>query len=163
MGTTPAITRLGIPSLNMQDAVPFSSSFSFSFLLSKIQQPQGQGFRTYETSQIGQVTSWPCALALASTWNPALVYEWASAVAAEFRAKGANTILGPGLNVHRVARGGRNAEYMSGEDPYLGVSFAGSYVRGFQDNGVMTVHPQRILSLSNITNTDTHSLSRTRR
>ena len=98
--------------------------------------------------------------ALASTWNPALVYERASAVAEEFKSKGANTILGPGLNVHRVARGGRNAEYMSGEDPYLGVSFAGSYVRGFQDNGVMTVHPQRILSL-NITNADT--LSQTHR
>ena len=62
------------------------------------------------TPQIGQVTAWSCALGLAATWDEALVGEWAGAVAAEFRAKGANVILGPGVNVHRVARGGRNAE-----------------------------------------------------
>lgn len=39
---------------------------------------------------------------------------WASAMAAEFRAKGANTLLGPSVNIHRVARGGRNGEYVNG-------------------------------------------------
>jgi len=29
-------------------------------------------------------------------------------------------ITGPSVNVHRVARNGRNFEYLSGEDPYLG-------------------------------------------
>lgn len=119
IGNTPPIPRLDIPSLNMQDA--------------------GQGFRTEDPRNVGRVTSWSCALGLASVWDPNLVYAWASAVAEEFKAKHANVILGPGLNVHRVARGGRNAEYMSGEDPYLGVSFAGPYVRGFQDHGVLTV------------------------
>ena len=32
--------------------------------------------------------------------------EWAAAVADEYRTKGSNVILGPGVNVHRVARGG---------------------------------------------------------
>lgn len=35
-------------------------------------------------------------------------------MAAEFRAKGANTLLGPSVNIHRVARGGRNGEYVNG-------------------------------------------------
>ena len=49
--------------------------------------------------------------------------QWGAALGKEFRAKGANMILGPSINVHRVARNGRNAEYISGEDPYLGSKF----------------------------------------
>jgi beta-glucosidase len=90
VGNTPSIPRLNIPPITMQDA--------------------GQGFRTTDARMVGEVTSWSCGLGLASTWDPALVGEWAEAVADEYRAKGANTILGPGLNTHRVARGGRNAE-----------------------------------------------------
>ena len=119
IGNVPGVSRLGIPSLNMQDA--------------------GQGFRTSSASMVGQVTSWSCGLGLASSWDAALVEEWASAAADEFKAKGANVILGPGLNLHRVARGGRNAEYMTGEDPLLGAALAPAYVKGFQDKGVMTV------------------------
>ena len=81
---------------------------------------------------VGQVTSWPCGLGLASTWDADLVYTWASTAAAEFRAKGANVVLGPGVNVNRVAFGGRNAEYLSGEDPALGRELAAAYVAGFQ-------------------------------
>ena len=118
IGNTPSIDRLKIPSLKLQDA--------------------GNGFRTSDARMVGQVTSWTCALGLATAWDPELVREWASAVADEYIAKGANVILGPGLNVHRVARGGRNAEYMSGEDPFLGASFAEPFVSGFQDKGVLT-------------------------
>jgi hypothetical protein len=38
----------------------------------------------------------------------------------EFYDKGANVQLGPGLCLARVPRNGRNFEYLSGEDPYLG-------------------------------------------
>ena len=48
---------------------------------------------------------------------------------AEFAAKGANCQLGPGLNVARVPQGGRNFEYMSGEDPLLGAELVGPAVR----------------------------------
>ena len=58
---------------------------------------------------------------------------------AEFRGKGANVILGPSINVHRVARGGRNFEYLSGEDPYLGSRLTEQYVMGVQSQGVMSV------------------------
>ena len=69
----------------------------------------GQGFRTHDPRVVGTVTSWPCALALASTFDRKQVTAFATAAASEFKTKGANIVLGPGLNVHRVARGGRNA------------------------------------------------------
>ncbi|KAJ1445808.1 glycoside hydrolase, partial [Pelagophyceae sp. CCMP2097] len=100
-------------------------------------QDAGQGFRTHDARLVGHVTSWPCALALASAWDAELVAEWATAAADEFLDKGANLVLGPGLNVHRVARGGRNAEYLSGEDPLLGASFGSAFARAFQSKRVL--------------------------
>ena len=38
----------------------------------------------------------------------------------EFKGKGANMILGPGLNLLRTPLNGRTFEYISGEDPILG-------------------------------------------
>ena len=38
----------------------------------------------------------------------------------EFHGKGANLALAPGLDVERIPVGGRNFEYLSAEDPYLG-------------------------------------------
>jgi len=55
----------------------------------------------------------------------------------EFRGKGANVMLGPSVNVHRVASNGRNFEYLSGEDPYLGARLVRPFVRGVQSEGVM--------------------------
>ena len=109
----------GLPPLKMHDA--------------------GQGFRTHDPRVVGTVTSWPCALALASTFDRSSVTAFANAAAAEFKTKGANVVLGPGLNIHRVARGGRNAEYLSGEDPVLGAQLASSYVAAFHASGIMTV------------------------
>ena len=38
----------------------------------------------------------------------------------EFWGKGTNIQEGPGINIARVMRNGRNFEYISGEDPVLG-------------------------------------------
>mgnify|MGYP002634965888 CR=1 FL=1 len=48
-------------------------------------------------------------------------------------------VLGPGVNVHRVPLNGRNAEYISGEEPALGAALAAAYVRGLQGVGVAAV------------------------
>ena len=53
----------------------------------------------------------------------------------EFARKGANVQLGPGLCIARLPWNGRNFEYLSGEDPHLGASLAGSVVRGIQSQG----------------------------
>ena len=83
-----------------------------------------------------QVTSWPCLLNLAATWDAPLTFRFGAALGEEFSGKGANVILGPSVNVHRVPRNGRNAEYMSGEDPNLGAPLAAAYVQGVQSSGV---------------------------
>ena len=49
-----------------------------------------------------------------------LTHRFGKALGTEFRIKGANAVLGPSVNVHRIARNGRHAEYISGEDPMLG-------------------------------------------
>ena len=44
---------------------------------------------------------------VAGAWDVDLMEEWAVALGKEFRAKGANMILGPSINVHRVALNGQ--------------------------------------------------------
>jgi len=119
VGNTPAIERISIPNLNMEDAA--------------------SGFRTYWHELVGTVTGWPSQLSLAACWDPDLVRLYGSALADEFKGKGANVVLGPSVNVHRVARNGRNFEYLSGEDPYLGAKLAEPWVEGVQSKGVMAV------------------------
>lgn len=119
VGNTAAITRLDVPSLNMQDAAG--------------------GFRTYWTELVGTVTAWPSLLSLAATWNPDAVHSFAVALGKEFSGKGANAVLGPSIEVHRVARNGRNFEYLSGEDPFLGSRLAKAYVEGVQSQGILAV------------------------
>ncbi|KAL1522272.1 hypothetical protein AB1Y20_017266 [Prymnesium parvum] len=136
VGSIGAIDRLGLPSINMQDAAA--------------------GFRTLDDRQVGEVTSWPCALALAATWDPRLSRELGHALGREFRAKGSNVILGPSVNVHRVAHNGRNAEYLSGEEPSLGAVLTAEYVRGVQAEGVAAVVKHFVLN-SQETNRNTQS------
>lgn len=119
VGTTEAIPELDIPGQHFFDA--------------------SGGFRTIFPELVGTVSCWPSMLALASTFDPSIVESFAGALATEFKGKGANGILGPGVNVNRVARNGRNFEYISGEDPYLGSKMAAAYVTGVQNEGVMTV------------------------
>ena len=126
VGGTAAIPRLGLPSVKMQDA--------------------GQGFRTSRGVQVGQVTSWPCLLALAATWDAPLARKYAEALGTEFRQKGANVLLGPSVNVHRVARNGRNAEYLSGEEPTLGAVLTREYVAGLQSKRVAAVVKHFVLN-----------------
>lgn len=64
----------------------------------------------------------------------------------EFVSKGANVQLGPGMNLARVPTGGRNFEYMSGEDPVLGAAMVGPTVRGIQSNGIIATAKHYILS-----------------
>ena len=72
-----------------------------------------QGFR--DNAHLGTTTSWPSALAVSATWNPATAGAWGEGMGQEFYDKGANVQLGPGMCVARVPRNGRNFEYVSGE------------------------------------------------
>lgn len=79
-------------------------------------------------------TSYPQAIALASTWDPALLHDVFSAVAAEARAAGAQQCLAPVLDLARDPRWGRTEETY-GEDPYLVSQIGLAAIRGFQGPG----------------------------
>ncbi len=79
----------------------------------------------------GYRTIFPVPLAMASSWDPAVI-ERAQAVAAkEARAAGLHWTFGPMVDIARDARWGRIVEG-AGEDPFLGAAMAAAHVRGFQ-------------------------------
>ena len=80
-------------------------------------------------------TCYPTAATMANTWNPALGEEMATCLGKEAVALKVNVLLGPGTNMKRNPRCGRNFEYFS-EDPYLAGKMAAAYVRGIQSNGI---------------------------
>ena len=97
-----------------------------------------QGFRTTDkTGGFGTSTAWPSAMAIAASWDTDLAYRWARSMAKEFKDKGANVQLGPGIGIARVPTAGRNFEYLCGEDPYLGALLVQPVVKGIQENGVI--------------------------
>ncbi|MEL6616460.1 MAG: glycoside hydrolase family 3 C-terminal domain-containing protein, partial [Bacteroidota bacterium] len=77
----------------------------------------------------------PVGTALAATWNPDLGYQFGRVLGREAAWRGKDVILGPGINIIRDPRNGRNFEYMT-EDPYLNARMAVGYVQGVQDQGV---------------------------
>ena len=76
-------------------------------------------------------TSFPQAIALASTWDPSLVSRVFSVAAREARARGATLVLAPVVDVARDPRWGR-IEETYGEDPYLVTQMGLAAVNGFQ-------------------------------
>jgi beta-glucosidase len=78
----------------------------------------------------------PSGLTLAATWNPARAYDQGVSMGRDTRARGYFSILGPGMDFYRVPMGGRNFEYMTGEDPFLGGQLNPSEIQGIQAQGV---------------------------
>ncbi len=70
-----------------------------------------------------------------STWNTELIEKTGAALARETKAKGAQVLLGPTVNIHRTPVAGRNFECYS-EDPYLTGKIAAAYIRGLQSEGI---------------------------
>lgn len=79
-------------------------------------------------------TSFPQAIALASSWDPALVRDVNAVIAREIRARGVGLVLSPVVDVARDPRWGRIEETF-GEDPYLAGEFGVAAVEGLQGVG----------------------------
>jgi beta-glucosidase len=79
----------------------------------------------------GYRTIFPVPLALASTWDPALVERASRIAAKEATSEGIRWTFSPMVDIARDARWGRMVEG-AGEDPYLGSAIAVAYVRGYQ-------------------------------
>jgi beta-glucosidase len=79
-------------------------------------------------------TSFPQAIALASSWDPALLRAVNVITAREIRARGVSLALTPVVDVARDPRWGRIEETF-GEDPYLVGEMAVAAVEGLQGEG----------------------------
>ncbi len=98
-------TRLGIPALFMGEAL--------------------HGFMEYGS------TSFPQALSLASTWDPALVHEVFTAAGDEASSAGVGQVFTPVLDIARDPRWGRTEETY-GEDPFLAARMGVAAITGLQ-------------------------------
>jgi len=88
-------------------------------------------------------TIFPVPLAMASSWDPALVEQAQSVAASEARAVGIRWTFAPMVDIARDPRWGRIVEG-AGEDPFLGARMAAAQVRGFQ--GQDPSSPGRLLA-----------------
>lgn len=79
-------------------------------------------------------TQVPIGALLASTWDLPLVEELYILEGQELCQNEIDTLLGPGINIHRHPLNGRNFEYFS-EDPFLTGQMASANVRGLRRGG----------------------------
>jgi beta-glucosidase len=107
-----AIPRLNIPALEMSDG-PYGTR-------SNVGLPS---------------TTYGAGIGLAASWNPALAAQVGGGIGRDARARGVHFMLGPGVNIYRSPRNGRNFEYF-GEDPFLTSAIADGYITGMQQQGV---------------------------
>ena len=76
-------------------------------------------------------TIFPVPIAMAASWDPAMITQAQSVAAKEARAVGIDWAFAPMVDIARDPRWGRIVEG-AGEDPYLGSAIAAAQVRGFQ-------------------------------
>ncbi|HEY2469666.1 MAG TPA: glycoside hydrolase family 3 C-terminal domain-containing protein [Terracidiphilus sp.] len=121
-----AIERLGIPAIKMADGPMGVRSWAGS---SAITSSSTNPMKV-------ETTSFPSGIAMASTWDTALVQREGHAIGQEVKALGRDMILGPTVNINRVPLWGRNFEGY-GEDPFLAGQMAVAYIHGVQGEGVI--------------------------
>ncbi|MDR1428089.1 MAG: FIVAR domain-containing protein, partial [Bifidobacteriaceae bacterium] len=98
--------------------------------------PTAKAFDGPSGLRISSAATWfPSGTTLANTWNDELCEELAKAMGKEMLLNDTDTILGPGMNLHRDPRTGRNFEYYS-EDPLITGQMASAITRGVQSQGV---------------------------
>lgn len=119
---TGSVARLNIPSWIMSDG-PHG-----------VRKEHGTDY-TPDEEALDACTYLPVGVALSSTWNSELAYEYGKVLGAEAKSRGKDVILGPGVNIIRTPLNGRNFEYFS-EDPYLTSRIAVQYIKGVQDQKI---------------------------
>ena len=109
------IERLGIPSFQVTDG------------------PNGA---RGADDNVGHTSScFPVGIAMGATWNPELIHKVGASLAGEAKAKGAQVLLAPTVNIHRTPIAGRNFECFA-EDPFLSGMIASAYINGLQSQDV---------------------------
>lgn len=82
-------------------------------------------------------TIFPQAIALAATWDTALMGRVATAIARESRHRGVRQVLSPVINLASDARWGR-VEETYGEDPFLSARMGVAFMTPFERMGIVT-------------------------
>jgi len=80
-------------------------------------------------------TTYAAGIGLAASWDRDLATRVGAGIGRDARARGVHYMLGPGVNIYRSPRNGRNFEYF-GEDPFLTGNIATGYITGMQEQGV---------------------------
>lgn len=81
-------------------------------------------------------TMFPQAIALAATWDPALVARVADAIARETKSRGIRQVLSPVVNIADDVRWGR-VEETYGEDPCLVSAMGNAFIGAFEQSGIV--------------------------
>ncbi|MEC4589812.1 glycoside hydrolase family 3 N-terminal domain-containing protein [Nitrospirillum amazonense] len=95
-------------------------------------------------------TSFPQAIAQASSWDPELIREVDSVVAHEIRVRGVSLVLSPVVDVARDPRWGRIEETF-GEDPYLAGEMGVAAVQGLQGDSLPLADGKVFATLKHLT------------
>jgi len=111
-GYTTAIERFNIPSIVLNDGP--------------------QGIRLDDNA-----VWYPSGSLVASTWDEEIIYNVGKSIGLDARNLGVDVVLGPGMNIQRIATCGRNFEYYS-EDPLLTGIMAAKYNDGVRTTGTQT-------------------------
>ena len=119
--TTHPIDEQGVRSVRMSDGP--------NGLRAQVDGGDALGFQPSEPA-----TCFPPAVAVGSSWDPALAAKVGEALGREAQSFGIDIVLGPGVNIKRSPLCGRNFEYYS-EDPLLAGALGAGYVRGIQGTG----------------------------
>lgn len=90
-------------------------------------------------------TAFPQSIALAATWDTLMMSNVAAAIAHECKVRGIRQILSPVVNLATDVRWGR-VEETYGEDPVLAAAMGVSFVRAFEQRGIITTPKHFILN-----------------
>ncbi len=129
-----AVPALGLPAFEMSDG-PYGTR-------------SNSGFPS---------TVYSAGIGLAASWDPKLAAEVGGGIGRDARARGVNYMLGPGVNIYRSPRNGRNFEYF-GEDPYLASQIAVGYIEGMQAQGVSSTIKHFLTNNSEFLRHDSNSI-----
>ena len=129
-----AVPSLGIPAFEMSDG-PYGTR-------------SNSGFPS---------TVYSAGIGLAASWDPALAAQVGGGIGRDARARGVHYMLGPGVNIYRSPRNGRNFEYF-GEDPYLSSQIAVGYITGMQAQGVSATIKHYIVNNSEFLRHDSNTV-----
>lgn len=80
-------------------------------------------------------TTYSAGIGLAASWDHELAERVGAGIGKDARARGIHYMLGPGVNIYRSPKNGRNFEYF-GEDPFLAAAMDVGYIDGMQKQGV---------------------------